>query len=156
LGEGAAPTTPTWLTEPESDDDDPVFDFLVSEEGAEYPLKPPGMTIGRRGTNGANPDIDLRGLDSGMVVSREHAALHFHDGVWHVLELRARNGTWVNEERLVPGVEMPLRSGDKIRLANLELKFENRVDQSEAGDAGRDLDDERLLDGTQADAAVDS
>jgi pSer/pThr/pTyr-binding forkhead associated (FHA) protein len=61
-----------------------------------------------------------------MVVSREHAALHFHDGVWHVLELRARNGTWVNGERLVPGVEMPLCAGDVVQLANVELVFEMR------------------------------
>jgi pSer/pThr/pTyr-binding forkhead associated (FHA) protein len=115
----------SWLEEL-ADDPGPVYDFLIAEDGQEFGLRPPGMTLGRKGSNGSNPDIDVRGIDPGMVVSREHAALHFHEGVWHVLELRARNGTWVNNERLVPGVEMPLRSGDRIRLANVELVFEMR------------------------------
>jgi len=64
---------------PRSFSSDPAFwpAYLVASDGRTYPLETADATVGRRGTNGVAPDIDLRDLDLGMVVSREHAALRF-------------------------------------------------------------------------------
>ncbi len=139
-GDERAREDPMWWLGELAGDEEPATEFLVADEH-EFPLRAPGMTIGRQGSNGSTPDIDVRAIDPGMVVSREHAAFHFHDGVWHVLELRARNGTWVNGERLVPGVEMPLRSGDRLRLANVELTYEKRESSEVPSD--EDVDSSR-------------
>jgi hypothetical protein len=97
---------------------------LRTRTGAAYELQSPRMTVGRGASGGLEPDLDLRDLDVDKVVSREHAVFQLRDGTWHVSEVRARNGTWVNDEPLAPGVERPLATGDVVRVASLEFVFE--------------------------------
>jgi ribosomal protein L40E len=50
-------------------------------------------------------------------VSRRHATVSLDDGQPRVRDEGSTNGTYVNGERIPPGVEVPLREGDSLRLA---------------------------------------
>jgi predicted component of type VI protein secretion system len=63
-------------------------------------------------------DIVLR---SDPTVSRMHAVLERFSGGWCVRDLAARNGTFVNGQRLLGDCQ--LRAGDEIRLGATRLVF---------------------------------
>jgi len=56
-------------------------------------------------------------------VSRRHAQLRLEDGQWSIEDLRTRNGTWVNGQRIHS--RTPLRHNDEIRVPNFMAVFEN-------------------------------
>jgi pSer/pThr/pTyr-binding forkhead associated (FHA) protein len=56
-------------------------------------------------------------------VSRRHAQLRLQDGQWSIEDLRTRNGTWVNGQR-VHG-RTPLSHNDEIRVPGFRAVFEN-------------------------------
>lgn len=60
-------------------------------------------------------------LASDPTVSRMHAVLERFAGGWCVRDLAARNGTFVNGQRLLG--DRQLRSGDEIRLGATRLVF---------------------------------
>jgi pSer/pThr/pTyr-binding forkhead associated (FHA) protein len=55
-----------------------------------------------------------------LSTSRQHAKIEFASGRWEIVDLRSRNGTFVNEKMISRQV---LRSGDKIKLGSFELLF---------------------------------
>ena len=70
------------------------------------------------------PDIDISALDVGLHTSRLHASVFQTGGKWAIQELsHVRNGTWLNGERLSPGMIVPLNHRDEISLANIKLVF---------------------------------
>jgi hypothetical protein len=69
-------------------------------------------------------------------VSREHAAVWVQGDKVHVRDLRSRNGTFVNEERVDAAT---LADGDLLRLGT-EIRFRVRV----RADGGRPLEQHRL------------
>ncbi len=73
--------------------------------------------------SGFAPEIDL--ADYGAAekgVSRRHAAIIRRDGSLHIKDLGARNGTFLNGQKLVPEQPRVLRDGDEIRLGRLVLE----------------------------------
>ena len=56
-------------------------------------------------------------------VSRRHAELRLEDGQWSIEDLRTRNGTWVNGQRIHS--RAPLSHNDEIRVPNFMAVFEN-------------------------------
>jgi hypothetical protein len=67
-----------------------------------------------------------RGADNTIVlsdsfVSTSHAILTYRDGAWYLADLDARNGTWVNSER-VKG-EVRVRPGDVLAIGQVKLKL---------------------------------
>jgi pSer/pThr/pTyr-binding forkhead associated (FHA) protein len=71
------------------------------------------------------PDVDLGpygGLDLG--VSRRHFRLTRTGDQFYVEDLGAMNGTAVNDQRLPPHTLQPLRTGDRIALGKMDLRFE--------------------------------
>ncbi len=67
-----------------------------------------------------------RGADNAIVlgdpfVSTNHAILTYREGSWWLADLDARNGTWVNSER-VKG-ETRVRQGDVVTLGQVKLKL---------------------------------
>lgn len=67
-----------------------------------------------------------RGADNAIVlgdpfVSTNHAVLSYREGSWWLADLDARNGTWVNSER-VKG-EARVRPGDTVTLGQVKLKL---------------------------------
>jgi hypothetical protein len=95
---------------------------LVGPGGETFVLDGARVVIGRRG-QGEPPAVDLSELDPGKVVSREHAVLDLGEGRWYISELSARNGTWLNGERVRKGSFLRLRVGDQIRIANVHLSY---------------------------------
>jgi hypothetical protein len=67
-----------------------------------------------------------RGSDNTIVlsdgfISMNHAAISFRDGAWWLADLDARNGTWVNAEK-VQG-ETRVRPGDVLAVGQVKLKL---------------------------------
>lgn len=56
-------------------------------------------------------------------VSTRHARLEFADGGWKVTDLESRNGTYVDGQRLEPGVETPIRDGASLGFGAVRLTF---------------------------------
>ena len=56
-------------------------------------------------------------------VSKRHAELRLEDGQWSIEDLRTRNGTWVNGQR-VHG-RTPLSHNDEIRISACTAVFES-------------------------------
>ena len=78
--------------------------------------------LGRRVIEGTDEIVDLTpfgALEKG--VSRKHALIRRTEGAYEVVDLYSTNGTWINEQRLLPNKINPLASGVKIRLGQLLL-----------------------------------
>ncbi len=58
-------------------------------------------------------------------VSRLHARLYSDKGEWHIADLNSTNGTFVNEQEVLPGRDCPLYNNDKIRFAGCEFLFKD-------------------------------
>jgi len=83
-----------------------------------------------------------RELDNHVVlqdprVSRYHAELRLENGAFVLYDLNSTGGTYVNEERIVSAT---LESGDQLRLASVEMRFEdlgfNTLDKAKRSTAG--------------------
>lgn len=80
------------------------------------------LIMGRSAMGEPSPTINLTRHHAGLLgVSRRHAAIHVSDQEHTITDLNSSNGTWVNQEPLVPGKPRPLRSGDLLRLGHLVL-----------------------------------
>ncbi len=62
-------------------------------------------------------------------VSRQHAVIHYRDGIFMISDLGSANGTFVNNQRLTD--PFPLASGDVIRLFVPELTFSAAVSEAD-------------------------
>jgi pSer/pThr/pTyr-binding forkhead associated (FHA) protein len=51
-------------------------------------------------------------------VSRHHCRFAWHDGRWHVFDLRSLNGLWVNERQVQQAV---LEQGDRLRIGGFSF-----------------------------------
>ena len=58
-------------------------------------------------------------------VSRTHARFTVKGGMTYITDLKATNGTYVNNVRLQPNQETQLNPGDKIAIADEEFTFSN-------------------------------
>ncbi len=86
------------------------------EEGGEsnrFELKEGETVIGR------HPDCDIV-VEVGAV-SRFHAKIHGHQGVFTLEDQGSRNGTYLNGQLIARGE--PLREGDRVRICEVELVF---------------------------------
>ena len=82
------------------------------------------VLIGRSDpVTGIRPDIDLTDADVNRSVSRRHAKLVKTLDGWAVLEeVGTVNGTFVNDQRVPPGVPVPLREGDRLKIGLVQMK----------------------------------
>ena len=92
---------------------DPVF--LSSEKE---------FLIGRRAGEDGTPDafLDLAkwgGYQLGL--SKRHAMMRRTEDGYEVIDLASRNGTWLNDNQLIPDKPYPLVSGSQLRLAKMRL-----------------------------------
>lgn len=83
---------------------------LRTQEGMEYPLTPPTITVGREGCEILLPQDTS--------VSRNHARFQVQGNDVTVTDLGSTNGTFVNQVRLQPHVPQTVRSSDAIRIGN--------------------------------------
>jgi hypothetical protein len=83
------------------------------------------FVIGRRvGTTSdfAEGLLDLSTLGGyARGISRRHAIIRWTEHGYEILDLGSVNGTWLNDERLVPQKYYPLASGSHLRLGSMRL-----------------------------------
>jgi pSer/pThr/pTyr-binding forkhead associated (FHA) protein len=89
---------------------------LVLSEGAT-------ASIGRLDTN----DICIKEQH----VSRQHAVIDYHDGVFMITDMGSANGVFINDLKLAANEAYPLTAGDIIRLHVPVLKFLALVTEDE-------------------------
>lgn len=100
-----------------------VILFLKDRTGPLLIFPGKRFVIGRRGNPGeAPPDLDLDPYGAAAKgVSRRHAILSRDDiaGRLTISDLKSRNGTYVNEARLLPDLPHTIHDGDMIRLGQM-------------------------------------
>ena len=68
-------------------------------------------------------------LHSSPLVSRQHAIIRCHNGYqYQIIDLGSRNGTFVNDQRVV--LPVALKDGARIRIADNTLTFVEAIDES--------------------------
>lgn len=84
--------------------------------GEKFPLNKPVVRIGR----GADNDVILQDPQ----VSRHHAELRREGGRWYIIDLNSTNGTFVNGQRIGPGIKYPVELGSTIRMGQTTFSLE--------------------------------
>jgi hypothetical protein len=80
------------------------------------------FVIGRKVGTTSDGLLDLAplgGYHRGL--SRRHAVIRRTENGYEVLDLGSVNGTWVNDNRLIPHKSYPLASGSHLRLGRMRL-----------------------------------
>jgi hypothetical protein len=95
------------------------LDALCLELRSRYDRTPGSITV----RIGRSVDADVVLLDES--VSRLHAELRctYQRGESTIVDLGAKNGTWVGERRLQPHVDAPLASSDVVRMGSLVVRY---------------------------------
>lgn len=79
--------------------------------------------IGRRDPRKHHyPELDLAEHDRG-VASRNHATINLDNDMYTLTDLGSTNGTLINDVRIPPNAPQPLRSGDRIRVGEVDMEF---------------------------------
>jgi len=80
------------------------------------------FVIGRKSMETSEGLLDLSPLGGyHLGVSRRHAVIQRTEHGYEVLDLGSANGTWLNDERLLPYKSYPLASGSHLRLGRMRL-----------------------------------
>jgi hypothetical protein len=78
--------------------------------------------VGRADADADESLVDLTAFDGfGQGVSRQHVMIRPARNGYDIIDLESRNGTWINDERLVPSRSYPLPSQAHIRLGMMKL-----------------------------------
>ncbi len=85
-----------------------------AKEGLEIPLKKDKFLIGRA------KDCALRA--GSEAISRRHCAITRHEDRYTVRDLGSRNGTYVNDKRIIE--EVPLAAGNELRVGPLKFRVD--------------------------------
>ncbi|MFN7828476.1 MAG: DUF3616 domain-containing protein [Acidobacteriota bacterium] len=91
-----------------------LIGFRLTGEKKEYRLDRNEIAIGKAAHNQIVLDDPT--------VSASHAIVSLRDGIYSILDLASRNGTWVNGERL-SNRSHPLQHGDRIQIGQIVLTF---------------------------------
>lgn len=88
---------------------------------------------------GRSREADIPLLDD--KVSRVHCGIRLSDGKFYLKDLKSRNGTYVNGERVEDTAE--IKAGDRIQIGSTVFVMENASNQEEAaqamGNVGTDM-----------------
>jgi CRP-like cAMP-binding protein len=102
---------------------------IVHESGAEFPLSSETEVMVGRSDRASRftPEIDLAPLvppDAPRSLSRRHAVFLKEGEEFYVRELpKVANGTWVNGQKLEPGVPTRIKDGDEISFGPVKMIF---------------------------------
>jgi hypothetical protein len=81
------------------------------------------LVLGRLSENTFDDSLldltDLGGYQMGL--SRRHAMIRKADAGYEIIDLASTNGSWLNDERLVPNKPYPLASGSQLRFGRMRL-----------------------------------
>ena len=89
------------------------------------------VPIQNTATVGRTPDNTVC-LNTSAHISRQHAIIRCHNGYeYQIMDLGSRNGTYVDDQRVV--MPVTLRHGSRIRIANNDLVFEQEAEAPTGG-----------------------
>ena len=96
--------------------------YIEGEANPSYVDYKGEFVIGRKMGKTSEPMLDLVPLGGyHLGLSRRHAIIRRTRYGYEVLDLGSVNGTWLNNERLVPHTSYPLASGSHLRVARMRL-----------------------------------
>lgn len=85
--------------------------IIVGEKQKEF-------ILGRKTAETDEPIINIGSSD--VFVSRRHAKINKTADGYSILDVGSSNGTWLQQERLIPHKTYPLESGAQIRLGHIQ------------------------------------
>ncbi|GAA6614575.1 FHA domain-containing protein [Scytonema sp. NUACC26] len=97
---------------------------LIHTSGKEFRLHGEEGYIGRQSpVNPVLPEIDLSGISNEGIVSRSHARVYWDksQNVYMLVDNNSRNGTYLNEKFLSPGIHYLLKDKDSLQLGQEKL-----------------------------------
>ncbi|HSJ87076.1 MAG TPA: FHA domain-containing protein [Anaerolineales bacterium] len=78
--------------------------------------------LGRKSETTSETLVDLAPFGGySLGLSRRHVVVRWKGHGYEVMDLGSVNGTWLNEERLVPHQSYPLPSGSHLRLGRMRI-----------------------------------
>lgn len=100
-------------------------EIAIFVEGSSKPIfssSEKEFVIGRKVGETSEVLLDLAVLGGyHLGLSRRHVAIRRTDHEYEIVDLASSNGTWLNNERLVPNKPYRLASGSQLRLARMKL-----------------------------------
>ena len=80
------------------------------------------LIFGRKVNETAESMLDLTKLGGFQLgISRRHAMIRRLGTGYEIIDLASTNGTWMNNEQLIPNKPYPLASGSQLRLGRMRL-----------------------------------
>lgn len=80
------------------------------------------IIIGRKFEDSTENFLDLSGLDGfNLGLSRRHVMIRKAETGYEITDLSSTNGTWMDDERLVPERPYHLKNGAQLRIGRLRL-----------------------------------
>lgn len=92
-----------------------VFSSVKNSEGINLIIDKNEYSIGKSET-----EVDGV-IASNNAISRVHCKILYKDGRNLMIDMQSSNGTFLNGKRIAANQPMPIKSGDKIKLANSEF-----------------------------------
>ncbi len=122
-------TESAFLPEPPSKDIDDATQLLqpplvpvlrIPGNGPAEPvaIDKPEFVIGR------NADATDYTIENNINIGRTHAKIVNQEGVYYLVDLESKNGTFINDVQIASGVPTAIQFGDVIKLANQDFIFE--------------------------------
>lgn len=111
----------------------PIVDSMIPDDGiaiyAAGTLEPVYLCFDRELILGRKADgpsegnmFDLSALGGYQAgISRRHAMILKVEDGYEIVDLASTNGSWLNNERLVPNKPVPLTSGSQLRFGQMQL-----------------------------------
>ncbi|HEY3310849.1 MAG TPA: FHA domain-containing protein [Anaerolineales bacterium] len=88
--------------------------IIVGDEQSE-------LILGRKIDDSVKNLINIGAYD--VFVSRRHAKVVKSENGYEITDLGSSNGTWLEEQRLIPHKSYPLQNGAQIRLGHIQVMF---------------------------------
>lgn len=103
----------------------PAGSIAIYVEGAPKPVflsSEKEFILGRKVEETSQVMLDLSALGGyHLGLSRLHAIIRRAEHGYEIMDLGSSNGTWLNDERLIPHKPYPLTNASQIRLARMRL-----------------------------------
>ena len=81
------------------------------------------FVVGRKmGEDSSDPILDLSEFGGfNMGISRRHATIRRTETGYEIIDLSSTNGTWLNDNRLIPDKPYPLANGSQLRVGRMRF-----------------------------------
>jgi len=95
--------------------------IISQESGQEIAVvKEPRFILGRAAAGIQEPVVDLSAFGAyGLGVSRLHALIQKNDAGYELSDLDSTNGTWLNDNEVLPNRVYTLKNGDTLRMGKM-------------------------------------